>query len=105
LIDGNNANLIGGPSLSFADVDRPAAQGPGWCVTLRVTHGKLTVGRAAGVTVTGNNTGMVTIKGNSVAAVNAALRGLRFKPRLDFVGSAVLTMLADDQGNWKWTAR
>ncbi len=67
-------------------------------VELRVTSGRLKLGATNGVTVTGDNTGVVTLTG-TVTAINTALEGTRFTPVAGFTGTATLTMTTNDQGN------
>ncbi|HUL07993.1 MAG TPA: tandem-95 repeat protein, partial [Candidatus Acidoferrum sp.] len=84
-----------GNAISIADVD---AGGSSVQVTLAVTSGALTLAGTAGLAVSGNGTGTVTLTG-SIAAINAALNGLVFAPPPDFNGSASLTITTNDQGN------
>jgi uncharacterized delta-60 repeat protein len=83
-------------ALAIADSDAGGGQ---VSVTLIVTNGTLTLGSVAGLTsVTGNGKSTVKLTG-TVASINAALNGLRFKPKTGFRGKAKLTMLTDDLGN------
>ena len=59
-----------GNAITVGDLD-----GDTLTTTLSVTNGVLNLGTVAGVTVTGDGTGTVTISG-SAAAINAALDGL-----------------------------
>jgi ethanolamine utilization microcompartment shell protein EutS len=67
-------------------------------VQLGVGEGTLTLGSTAGVLVTGDGTGAVTVLG-SVAAINAALEGLVYTPGAEFSGPDTLTISTDDLGN------
>lgn len=82
-------------TISVSDVDADA--GSGLRVTLTVANGRLEP-TPNGATVTGANTGTVTITG-MVAQVNAALNGLRYTPNENYFGSDTLTIVTDDQGN------
>nr|USU32458.1 tandem-95 repeat protein [Methylobacterium sp. OTU13CASTA1] len=66
--------------------------------TLGVLHGTLTLGSNAGVTVTGDGSSSVTLAG-TVAAINAALDGTRYRPAADYNGPDTLTILTNDGGN------
>ncbi len=79
-----------GNALSVADVD-----GNPLTATLSVDHGTFTLGSIAGVTVSGDGSGSVTLSG-SAAAINAALEGSRFTPDADFNGTATLALSAND---------
>ncbi len=79
-----------GNALTVADVD-----GGTLTTTVAVTNGILTLGSAAGVTVTGNGTGSVQISGTA-AAINAALNGTTFNNTADYNGPATLTVTTSD---------
>lgn len=68
-------------------------------VTLRLTAdgGALTLATTAGLTVTGDGTAAVSLRG-PVAAANAALDSLAFTPDAGFHGRAALRVEADDRG-------
>ena len=58
-------------------------------------HGTLTLGSLAGVTVTGDGTGSVTITG-SPAAITAALDGLQYASAPDYNGADTLSVVSTD---------
>ena len=60
--------------------------------------GTLMMGSTANLTVLGNNTGDVTITGQ-IVDINAGLSGLKFTPRSNYNGSAMITMVTNDLGN------
>jgi autotransporter-associated beta strand protein len=64
-------------------------------VTLQVSHGTLTLGTVAGLTVGGNGTSSVSLSG-SLAALNAALAGLLYRGTLNYSGPDTLTVTASD---------
>jgi hypothetical protein len=64
-------------------------------VTLGVSHGTLTLGTTAGLTVGGNGTSSVSLSG-SQAALNAALPGLLYRGTLNYSGPDTLTVMASD---------
>jgi hypothetical protein len=65
-------------------------------VTLTATHGTLTLGSTAGLNnSTGNGTANVIFDG-PLAAVNAALAGLRFDPTLNYFGPASVAIKTDE---------
>jgi hypothetical protein len=89
----------GGNQLAVADVDADAATtNPGVLVTLSVGHGTLAPGGTANVTVGGQNTGTLTIRGK-VADVNAALNNTTYTPTQDWDQADALQFTVDDQGN------
>ena len=73
-------------------------------VTLRLSGGGtgpvggLTLATAAGLAVTGDGTAAVTLAG-PLAAVNAALDGLRYTPGPGYFGKTTLAVTIDDGGN------
>ena len=87
--------------ISISDVDAetfgPAPVG----VTLGVDNGTLTLGSTppAGVSISGNGTGTVTLTG-PIAAINSALNGLTYTPTADYNGAATLTVTTNDQGRF-----
>ncbi len=83
-------SVANGNALSVADVD-----GGTLTTTLMVTHGTLSVVAFAGATISGDDTGTVTIVGTA-AAINGALNGLSFKPTGDYSGSAQLSISTSD---------
>ena len=91
-------STVAGNAISVAD---PDAGGENVQVTLTVTHGTLTLSGTAGLTFsTGDGTGdaAMTFTG-TLAAINAALTGLRFTPDADYVGDASFTITSDDLGH------
>jgi VCBS repeat-containing protein len=76
--------------LSVGDVDSPQL-----AVTFAVGHGTLRLGSTAGLTVTGNGTGSVTLSGR-LADLNAALAGLVFRGGSNFSGTDTLLITASD---------
>src|SRR5262249_44243941 len=66
-------------------------------VTLSVGHGRLTLGTTAGLTVSGNGTGAVTLSGGA-AALNAALAGLAYRGGLNYSGTDTLSIGVSDGG-------
>ncbi|TNC04109.1 tandem-95 repeat protein, partial [Methylobacterium terricola] len=84
-----------GNALTVSDAD---ARNGRITTTLGVLHGTLTLGSAIGVTARDDGTGTVTLTG-TVAAINAALEGTRYRPAADYVGVDTLTILTDDGGN------
>src|SRR5258705_502391 len=88
-------SVANGNAISIADVDAGASNVQ---VTLAVTNGVLTLAGTAGLTVSGNGTGTVTVTG-TLANINTAINGLLFQPTGNFNGSANLTVTTNDQGN------
>ncbi len=67
-------------------------------VTLTATNGLLDLGSAAGLSISGNHSAVVTLAGQ-LAAVNAGLNGLTFTPTADYFGPASIRVQTDDGGN------
>ena len=92
-------STVGGNAVSVADPDAGTAAVR---VSLSVTGGgALTLASAAGIGFTtgdGVADGDMTFTG-TLAAVNAALDGLVYRPAADFSGAATVTVTADDLGN------
>lgn len=87
------------PGVSVADVDLTETDAAAPIeVTLASADGNAHVIAGAGVTVTGNDSARVVIKGG-LAAVNTALGTLSFNPDPGFSGFATLQITADDLGN------
>src|SRR5581483_9363235 len=70
---------------AFEDVDQAITgitvgdpDGGNLTVTLKVSHGTLSLGTTTGLTVSGNGSGSVTLSG-SIANLNAALAGLVYR--------------------------
>ncbi|MBV8858069.1 MAG: DUF4214 domain-containing protein [Acidobacteria bacterium] len=85
-------------AISVADID--AGTDP-IKVTLNATGGAVTLGSTSGLSfVTGDGADDASVSFNgTVAAVNAALAGLSFKPAQGFSGAASLQIVTDDQGH------
>src|SRR5262249_37911122 len=64
-------------------------------VALAVSHGKLTLGTTAGLSVSGNGTGKVTLSG-SIADLNTALLGLLYRGSLNYSGADTLSITVSD---------
>ncbi|MBE7416662.1 MAG: tandem-95 repeat protein [Ideonella sp.] len=79
-----------GNALAVADAD-----GGNLSVTIDVSHGGFTLAGTAGLTVSGNGSGSVTLTG-SAAAINAALDGARYTPAADYNGAAALNLSVSD---------
>ncbi|MEQ1651594.1 MAG: tandem-95 repeat protein, partial [Hyphomicrobium sp.] len=82
-------NSANGNAITVADVDSNVT------TTLTVANGALTLGSIAGVTVTGNGTGTVTVSGTP-AAITAAMSGLTFAPTADWNGATTLNVSTSD---------
>ena len=87
---------------AYEDVDRAIsgitvgdAEGGSLTVTLAVGHGKLTLGTTAGLTVTGDGSGAVTLAG-SIADLNTALASLVYRGSLNYSGGDTLSLTASD---------
>ncbi len=87
-----------GNAISISDVDIGGANAT---VTLTVTNGTLTLSGISGLAfTTGDGTADTTMTfTGTVAAVNAALSGLRYAPTSAFSGSSTLTITTNDNGN------
>ncbi|KTD75814.1 structural toxin protein RtxA [Legionella worsleiensis] len=79
-----------GNALSVTDIDSAVVT-----TTISVLHGSLTALATAGVTISNNGTGSVTLSG-APAAINTALNGLIYSPVADYHGSDTLTMSTTD---------
>ncbi len=77
-------------AITVADLD-----GGNVTTTLTATNGILNVAAAAGVTIGGNGTGVITLTGTP-AAVNAVLNGLSYTPRADYNGAANISIATTD---------
>jgi len=80
-------------------VDDPAFGGP-LKLTLTATNGTLTLSGITGLAFTqgdGTADAAMTFTGE-IAAIQAALAGLRFTPTAEFSGPATITVTSDDQG-------
>ena len=76
--------------LSVGDPD-----GDNLSVTLQVGHGSLSLGSTAGLIISGNGSGSVTLAG-SLADLNAALAGLVYRGGLNYSGGDTLAITASD---------
>lgn len=98
----NEDNSITFTGASVGDVDAAGLTS----VTLAVDHGTLTLNDtvAGGLTsgnITNNGTGLITISGASVAAINATLadaNAVTYNPDADYNGADTLTLTANDAG-------
>ncbi|MGB4864873.1 MAG: Ig-like domain-containing protein, partial [Hyphomicrobium sp.] len=79
-----------GNAITVSDIDGDTIN-----MTLSATNGVLTLAATAGLTITGDGTGTITLSG-SAAAITAALEGLEFAPDADYNGAAVLSISATD---------
>jgi hypothetical protein len=68
---------------------------------IQVTHGGVTLAGTVGLTfVLGDGVDdAVMILTGTIAAINAALEGMTFRPQPDYIGQATLQLTVDDQGN------
>ncbi|GGK09086.1 hypothetical protein GCM10009304_39030 [Pseudomonas matsuisoli] len=71
------------------------ANGDNLSVTLNTANGTLLLAQTAGLTVSGNGTGSVTLSG-SISNLNNALNGLAFTPVADYNGAASISVTASD---------
>ncbi|WP_428423956.1 tandem-95 repeat protein [Methylibium sp.] len=79
-----------GNALSVADIDSPSLT-----TTISVSNGSFSLGSMAGVSVTGNGTGVVSVTG-SPATINLALEGASYLAAADFNGAAQLSLSTSD---------
>ena len=87
-----------GTGLSVSDADLSAGLVR---VTLSATNGRVTLGNPSTVTLsagTGVSDTTMTFTG-TLDNVNSALDGSSFVPNVNFVGTATVTLLSNDQGN------
>ncbi|WP_132253721.1 Ig-like domain-containing protein, partial [Methylobacterium segetis] len=87
--------LSGANAIRVSDVDAGTAS---LTTRLGVAHGTLTLAPGSGAGVSGDGTGSVTLTG-TLAQINAALDGLRYRPAADYNGPDTLTLVTDDLGN------
>src|SRR5262249_22182315 len=87
---------------AYEDVDKAITgitvgdpDGGNLTVTLAVSHGKLTLGTTAGLSVSGNGTGKVTLSG-SIADLNTALLGLLYRGSLNYSGADTWSITVSD---------
>jgi len=91
----------GGNGISVGDVDVNATGTGTIRVSLTATNGRLTLPGTTGLTFTlgdGTLDGTMLFDG-TLAAVNAALDGLRFDPTPNFNGAASVQIITSDNGN------
>ena len=84
---------IAGVSVSDLDAGDATVE-----VSLSVVSGQLSVGVVDGVTVSGGNSGQLTMSG-SVAGLNQALGSLGYQGESNFFGEDTLAVAANDLGN------
>ena len=90
--------LSGASLISSADVD---AGTNAVKLSLDVAHGTLTLASTSGLTFvdnTANGTGSVHVTG-TIATINTALNGLKYKGNLNYNGADSLAVVTNDQGN------
>jgi hypothetical protein len=93
---------VPGAQIAYANVDKSFSgllvgdpDGDKLTVTLAVSHGTLTLGTTAGVIVSSNGSGTVSLSG-SIANLNAALAGLLYRGTLNYSGTDTLSVTASD---------
>jgi predicted outer membrane repeat protein len=100
----NQAPTITVPAAqtAYEDVDSPIGglsvgdpDGDNLIITLRVGHGSLNLGSAAGLSVAGDGSGNVILVG-SVIDLNAALAGVSYRGGLNYSGGDTLVITASD---------
>jgi hypothetical protein len=87
-----------GNAISISDADAGAGSVG---LSLSASNGTMTLATTAGLTFAmGTGTGDATMQfSGTVAAINAALDGLRFTPDAGFAGAAAVSIVTDDLGN------
>ena len=85
----------GGNLISVADIDAGASSIQ---VTLTTLNGTMTLSGTAGLTITGQGTGLLTASG-TVANLNTALASSKFRGTQDYFGAATLAISVSDLGN------
>jgi hypothetical protein len=91
-------SVANGNAISIADPDVGTTQVQ---VSLTVLHGNLTLAGTTGLTFLvgdGRDDGTMTFRG-TIAAINAALDGLRYAPAQGYIGADALTITTDDLGS------
>lgn len=106
IFNSGNAALI---TVTDVDANAPEATGDNanlLTVRLTVTNGFLTLGSTSGVSdpddkdgIAFNNASQIEFRG-TLANINNALNGLRYTPNANFAGTATLTILSNDLGNF-----
>ncbi len=83
-------STIAGNAITVADANNPTLT-----VQIAVTDGTFSMGSTSGLTVTGNNSGSVTLQG-TVASINGGLNNSRYVPSGNFHGASTLTITSAD---------
>jgi len=81
--------------LAIAGISVGDSEGDNLTVNLAASRGKLTLGTTAGLEVTGNGAGSVSLSG-SIANLNAALATLVYRGNLNFSGNDTLNITVSD---------
>jgi predicted outer membrane repeat protein len=99
LVFGSNGNQI---SIADSDdADNFVSGDETLGVSLTVTNGTLVLSTTAGLTFSsGSNGGSAMTFTGALNNINAALNGLTYLPAVNFTGLAMLTMTANDLGNF-----
>jgi len=87
----NSLTFGAGKVISIADADGVVSS-----VTVSVAHGTLTLSGIAGLTLTGNGTGVISITGGTITQINNALNGLIYNPTANYSGADTLTIATFD---------
>ncbi|MGI0487175.1 cadherin-like domain-containing protein [Pantanalinema rosaneae CENA516] len=87
--------FTGNTRISISDADAGSA-----LITVNVSAvgGTISLGSTGGLTVNGNNTGFVNLRG-SLAAINTALNNLTYRGTPNFNGTGSITVFVTDEGN------
>ncbi|PKR54817.1 cadherin-like domain-containing protein, partial [Thalassospira marina] len=85
-------------TISGIRIDDTDAFGKDVTVTLSVSNGRLEFSAPGDVTISGNDSGTVTLTG-SVTEINAIMDQLTYAGNQDYVGSDVLSITVNDLGN------
>ena len=93
VIDEDTSLTITGVSLTDVDAGTQQLQ-----VTLTAPRGTLGFGSTTGVTLTGNNSGTITLVGTQTD-LNTALGSFTYLGQRDVFGTDRITIVADDRGN------
>jgi large repetitive protein len=86
--------------IQITDIDARESNGD-MTVTLQVGHGTISIMDGSGITVSDNNSSMVTLTG-TIDAINAVLErtdNIMYQGNENFNGTDELTITTDDQGN------
>ncbi len=85
--------------VTVTDLDEPGSANDLFEMRVQVSDGKVTLPSRIGLTsVLGNDTANLRFVGK-LAAVNAALNGLKVTPRVGFTGKMQITFTINDRGN------